>query len=294
MKRNIYQWITVVLFISIVSIYVLYIHKRNREYNRVPKIMWVFWDDPEHIPKTVRMCIESWKKYNPEYNIILLTKKNYNEYINIPYTIATHPHFNESMARFSDLIRLYALAEHGGIWLDSSILLKGPVDDWLFPRHAEFSGFYLEGFTQKKEYPVIESWFLACHKGSEFVRLWKEEFTQIAEYESVDKYIESRKKMGVDLQKIDHPNYLAIHVSAQKVLQIDHYPLNQLVLQKAEDGPYRYLVDAKWDSEKALQLACNNDAYYTPIMKMRGIERKIIEKNIDGTLSMDRCGWINS
>jgi hypothetical protein len=261
--------------------------------NTIPKIMWVFWDNPEHIPKTVTMCIESWRKYHPDYNIILLTKMNYNEYINIPHRIVTHPHFNESMARFSDLIRLYALAEHGGIWLDSSILLKGPVDNWLLPGY-EFSGFYLDGFTQKKEYPVIESWFLACHKGSEFVRLWKEEFTKIAEYESVDKYVESRKKMGVDLQKIDNPNYLAIHVSAQKVLQIDRYPVDRLQLQKAEDGPYRYLVDAKWDSEKAVQLACDNDNYYTPIMKMRGCERSVVEKKIDNELSVARCGWIDS
>lgn len=286
MKRKmINRWITVVLLIGIC----VWMYYRN---NSIPKIMWVFWDNPERIPKTVTMCMDSWKKYHPEYTIILLTKKNYNEYINIPHRIATHPHFNESMARFSDLIRLYALAEHGGIWLDSSILLKGPVDDWLLPRY-EFSGFYLDGFTEKKEYPVIESWFLACQKNSDFVRLWKEEFTKIAEYESVDKYVESRKELGVDLQKIDNPNYLAIHVSAQKVLQIDRYPVDLLRLQKAEDGPYRYLVDAKWDSEKALQLACGNNNYYTPIMKMRGCERGIIEKKIENDLSMARCGWIN-
>lgn len=286
MKRHLSIWITVLLIGICVWLYY-----KNRENNRFPKIMWVFWDNPERIPKTVTMCIESWKKYHPEYNIILLTKKNYNKYINIPHTIATHPHFNDSMARFSDLIRLYALAEHGGIWLDSSILLKGSIDDWL--SGYEFSGFYLDGFTQKKEYPVIESWFLACQKGSEFVRLWKEEFIKIAEYESVDKYIESRKKLGVDLQKINIPNYLAIHVSAQKILQIDRYPVDRLQLQKAEDGPYRYLVDAKWDSEKALQLACGNKAYYTPIMKMRGIERKIMEEKIDNDLSVARCRWID-
>jgi len=87
---------------------------------------------------------------------------------------------------------------------------------------------------------------------------------------------------------------LAIHVSAQKVLQIDRYPVDLLRLQKAEDGPYKYLVDAKWDSEKALQLACSNNTYYTPIMKMRGYERGIMEKKIENDLSMARCGWIDS
>jgi mannosyltransferase OCH1-like enzyme len=65
--------------------------------------------------------------------VTLLTKKNFFGYVNIPVEITSHPNFNDNTTRLADLIRVYALAEHGGVWIDSSILLKAPLDDWLFP-----------------------------------------------------------------------------------------------------------------------------------------------------------------
>lgn len=283
----------ILILISILLLCVIVFRPRHRSYNIVPRIIWTYWDNPEKIPKTVKMCIEGWKKNNPGYEVILLTKDNYSKYIHIPLEIAQHPNFNDSAPRFSDLLRLYVLAEHGGVWVDSSILLKAPLNSWLFPRPAEFSGFYISSFTKEGLPPVIESWFFACNKGSRFVQLWRDEFLQIANYESVEKYVESRKRMGVDYEKISGPIYLAIHVAAQKVLQIDKYPQDALILQKAEDGPFRYLVDSKWDSEKALHLACSNKSYQYPIMKMRGDERNLIEKKIDNDLSPSKCGWLD-
>ena len=278
--------IIIFIIILIILIYGFTYSFLYKDYNQAPKKIWTYWHNSD-IPKTVKMCMEGWKKYNPEYEIILLTKKNFFSYVNIPIEISSHPNFNDSSARFSDLVRIYALAEHGGIWIDGSILLKAPLD-WLFPKYAEFSGFYLESFT--KTTPVIENWFIACNKGSPFIKLWKDEFTNIANYVTVEKYVESRKNLGVDFEKINDPIYLAMHVAAQKVLQIDKYPLDSLILRKAEDGPFKYLVDAKWDSEKALRLACSNKKYQFPIMKMRGAERNVLEKEPD--LSQSICEWI--
>ena len=237
--------------------------------------------------------MESWRKHNPDYEITLLTKKNYVGYVNIPLEIASHSNFHDNPTRLADLVRAYALKEHGGVWLDSSILLKAPLDNWLFPHYAEFSGFYLQAVTKPHLPPVIENWFFACNKGSPFMKQWCEEFSQLAHYPTVEKYVESRKSMGVDIEKIRDPIYLAMHVAAQKVLQLDKYPLESLYLQKAEDGPFRYLVDAKWDSEKALRLACHDPTYQGPIMKMRGEERNVLEEHLANELSNERCGWLD-
>ena len=104
--------------------------------------------------------------------------------------------------------------------------------------------------------------------------------------------MESRKKAGVDVEKINIPVYLAMHIAAQKILQLDRYPIDQMILQKAEDGPFRYLVAAKWDSHKAVELACYDRSYQSPIMKMRGGERGVLEERILGELSEERCGWL--
>ncbi len=119
MKPKALYWICVG---CIVVLLVCLIQTKNIEgfqSTAVPKIIWTYWDNPDTIPKTVKLCMESWKKYNPNYTIRLLTKANYSEYINIPNTIATHPLMNDMPQRFADLVRCYAIAEHGGVWVDN-------------------------------------------------------------------------------------------------------------------------------------------------------------------------------
>jgi len=278
-----------ILFI-LVGCFVAMYQKKN--YNSVPRKIWTYWDSSDKLPKFAKICMESWQKYNSDYEITLLTKKNYMGYVNIPEEIATHPNFNDTPTRFSDLVRLYAISEHGGIWMDASILLKAPLDQWLFSRLAELSGFYLDEFTSDPQFPVVNSWFIACNRGSQFVRRWRDEFVEIGKYPNVEKYIESRRRQ-INFQKINDPISNAILISAQKVLQIDKYPSDSLILQKAEDGPIRYLASAKWDSEKALNLACSNTAVQYPLMIMRESERNIIEKYIDSDLSPNKCSWLD-
>lgn len=237
------------------------------------------------------MCMKSWAIHNPNYEIILLTKQNYKGYVIIPEEISAHPSFNDTPQRFSDLVRLWTLAEHGGVWIDASNLLKAPIDTWLFPKYAEFSGFYLDGFTTDQKYPVIESWFMACNKGSQFMKLWRDEFSTIARYPNIEKYLEASKQ--INTQKIFDHNSNVIHITAQKVLQIDKYPLESLILKKAEDGPFKYLTETHWDSEKALRLACSDKKYQSPIMKMRGAERNVLEEHIGHDLSPEICGWLD-
>lgn len=237
------------------------------------------------------MCIEGWRKYNPNYEIIILSKTNYKNYVDIPEELVSHPNFNDSHARFSDLMRIWTVTQNGGVWIDASIIIKQSLDEWIIMENAvEFCGFYLEAFTSDKPFPVIESWFFACKQNSKFMELWKNEFSEIAKFENVDEYIKSRREI-VNFQNISSPNYLAIHIAVQKVLQVDKYPVSKLALKKAENGPYKYLVETNWDSYKGIELACANKSYQYPLLKLRGREREILEENIDDKFSQQNCGW---
>lgn len=285
---NIFVFMSVIVMIVVLSIL---FGQRGGRYNMVPKKIWTFWDNPNNFPKSVKMCIESWRKYNPNYEITILNKKNYQGYINIPDEIRTHPHFNDSIQRFSDLVRLYVLEEHGGIWMDASILVKASFDDWLFPKYGEFAGYYMGSLTDNTKYPVIESWFLAANKNSKFIELWKKEFLEIGTFRDISSYLDSRIKLGINIEKIRDPHYLAIYVAVLKVLY-DGYPLDGLILRDSEDGPFKYLKDSLWYPEKALELACVNASYQTPLMKMRSDERKILDDEIYNSLSNDKCNWL--
>jgi hypothetical protein len=293
-QGNIIVFIFVGLILSILSL----LFRQKANYNVVPRKIWSYWDNSDKsgtnkIPKSVKLCMESWKKHNPDYEIVLLTKKNFQGYVTIPDDIRNHPHFNDSAARFSDLVRLYVLEEHGGIWVDASVLVKRPFDKWLFPRYAEFAGYYMGSITSDKKYPVLESWFLAANKNSRFIKLWKQEFLEVAAFKDIHSYLDSRKKMGINFEKIRDPHYLAIYIAALKVLQFDKYPQETLILRDSEEGPFKYLHDALWHPDKALKIACANKAYQGPLMKLRSDERNILEKELDYDLSCSKCGWLD-
>jgi len=247
--------------------------RQKPNYNLIPKMIWTYWDHPS---KTVELCKQSWKKWNPNYEIIVLTKKNYKGYVTIPEEIRNHPIFTD---RLSDLIHLWVLTEHGGIWMNPGILLSAPLDQWLFPKYAEFSGFHL--------HRQIQMWFMAVNKQSTFLKMWRDEFSELARFPNVEQYVESRKDT---FSNITDPIQDVIQVSCQKV--IHEYDIEPFILQNAEEGPMKYLVDAKWDSEKALELACTNHSYQTPIMKMREKEQKVMEKKINDEGWIEQCGFI--
>lgn len=161
------------IFIVVIVILIVFGIFRKQDYNIVPKKIWTYVDN-ETNSKT---CIESWKKYT-DYEIIILTKKNYMGYVTIPTEFLTNPVFT----KISDLIRLYILYEMGGVWIDPNVILLRELD-WMFPKYAEFSGFKTD---------EIETYFMACNKGSLLMKEWKNEYSTIAKYPSLDKYVESK------------------------------------------------------------------------------------------------------
>jgi hypothetical protein len=289
LQGNIIIFILVVIIIT--SLAIAFRQKPN--YNRVPRKIWTYWhysDPVTTLPKTIKMCQESWRKWNPDYEITLLTRKNYHSYVNIPEEIANNPIFNEDSKRFEALVALYALAEHGGVWIDAATLLKEPLDNWLFPKYATLAGFYDDDSLSPLS-AAPELWFLACNKGSRFLKLWRDEFAEIIRFQNIEQYIENRKKIGVDFSSpkpIDTVHLLA----AYKVLQLDKFPTDSFIL-KPKSTVIQHLIKANGDSEKALKLACQNKKYQSPLLHFRAEDLKTLEAQIEYDLSPEFCGWLD-
>ena len=159
------------------------------QYNQAPKIIWTYWDEPDHLDPNKRLserANEAIRSWDTNYEIIVLTKKTYQGYVTIPEEIRAHPALNPDYLR--DLIKLWVLAERGGVWIDPEVVLTKPIDPWLFPKYAEFSGIGTE---------ILDPRFMACNRGSIFIKQWRDEFSQIARYPNVEKYVESRSKRAI-------------------------------------------------------------------------------------------------
>lgn len=95
---------------------------------KIPKIIHYFWFGKKELPEIFYKCIESWKKYCPDYEIKLWTEENFD--VNIaPYCKQAYE--KQKYAYVSDYARLYTLYNYGGIYLDIDAEILKSLDTLL-------------------------------------------------------------------------------------------------------------------------------------------------------------------
>jgi mannosyltransferase OCH1-like enzyme len=93
----------------------------------IPKIIHYCWFGNKKKPHLVEDCISSWKKYLPEYEIIEWNERN----TNLKHPFLKKTYNLKKWAFVSDFVRLKALYEFGGIYLDTDMLILKPIDNFL-------------------------------------------------------------------------------------------------------------------------------------------------------------------
>lgn len=84
----------------------------------IPKIIHLCWFGKNEYPPLAAACIESWKKILPEFEIKLWNEDSFDVFSN-EYTAQAYR--QKKWAFVSDYIRLCALEEFGGIYMDTDV-----------------------------------------------------------------------------------------------------------------------------------------------------------------------------
>ncbi len=102
----------------------------------IPKIIHYCWFGGNPLPEETKRYIESWKKYCPDYEIKEWNEKNFDVNSN---TYVREAYENKKWAFITDYVRLYALYNEGGLYMDTDVeLIKSPDS---FLSCTAFSGF---------------------------------------------------------------------------------------------------------------------------------------------------------
>lgn len=132
--------------------------------NELTKIIWTCWfQGREQMPPIIEKCVASWERKNPDWQTIVVTEKNVEQYV---------PEINHFLERQdiswtgkSDILRLYLLEKYGGVWGDSSLFCNKELSQWL-PEYLS-SGFF--AFQRTDRY-MLSSWFLAAVQKNPVIR----------------------------------------------------------------------------------------------------------------------------
>lgn len=141
-----------------------------------PKVIWWCWlQGIESAPSIVRACYNSlvhgeWFIVNG-YIVKVIDAKNWKEYIELPeYIVKKWEKKQIPPALFSDLLRLQLLIEHGGTWIDSTVLCTGfnGSRGQGFKNYLDADLFLFqytpEGTTNNIS---ISNWFISAHSNNE-------------------------------------------------------------------------------------------------------------------------------
>ena len=101
----------------------------------IPKILHYVWFGDKEFGELENMCLESWKKYLPDYKIMRWDNSCIDKIDNLYFRQAVE---NKKYAFASDYMRLKALWEYGGVYLDTDEEVLKPLDDFLI--HDFFMG----------------------------------------------------------------------------------------------------------------------------------------------------------
>ncbi|WP_331279800.1 glycosyltransferase family 32 protein [Alkalibacterium sp. AK22] len=114
-------------------------NQKGRE-DMIPKIIHYAWFGGNKLGELEQKCLESWQKYCPDWEIKRWDESNFDPKDHGIYTEQAYE--REEWAFVSDVARLYALKEYGGVYCDTDMELIKPIDKFL--EHPAFFSFEIE------------------------------------------------------------------------------------------------------------------------------------------------------
>lgn len=193
----------------------------------IPKKIHYCWFGRGPKPELAIKCIESWHKFLPEYELVEWNEDNFDL---DKYAYVRQAYDKKKFAFVTDVVRLYALYTHGGVYMDTDVEILKPLDTIL--THEAVSGFETTN--------LIPTGLMASEKGSKIIGELLDEY-QSRQFINPDGtlntttnviYItETLKKYGLKLNN-----------EYQTVAGFTFYPHDYLCPKSVKDGKI-YLTD---------------------------------------------------
>ena len=223
--------------IFIIDIFIIFlINENDRLLNKniihkysIKKNIYTFWEPKEKMPGYLQLCIKTWKKFFPGYNITIL------DYETTKNLLGETLFFNiicKKMAKSkqADAIRVALLKKYGGIWMDAdSIILNSEFI-------KKFHNYEL-GMIGFKEYQFQFIGFIYGKENCSILNEWLEEIiTRVKIYKNSLKYRNNSNYWKKIYEKADSFDYLGNgiidpllkNISNKKFFRLESNTINPL------------------------------------------------------------------
>jgi mannosyltransferase OCH1-like enzyme len=128
----------------------------------IPKIIHYTWFSGDEYPAKIKACIASWNKILPDYKLRLWDMNAIKEIDSVFLKEALSV---KKWAYAADFVRLYALYNEGGVYMDSDIFIYRRFDEFMNDKMVTFN----ECFNREGQLGLQAAFFIG-EAGNEFCK----------------------------------------------------------------------------------------------------------------------------
>ena len=246
----------------------------------IPKTIHYCWFGRNPLPKSAVKCIDSWRKFFPDYEIKEWNEDNF-DVNSIPYTAEAYQ--AKKYAFVSDYARFWILYHYGGVYFDTDVEVIKPMDDII--ERGAFMGIEVEA-GDSTPYPLVAPGLgIAVEAGHEF-------YEQLLDYYSK---IHFRDSNGVLNQEtvVHHTSRLLVkagmkpmndiqNVSGIWIYPQDYFnPLDSLTgrLSKTDNTRSIHWYSATWQNSSPLMRGLSRLSHRIFGLRLHRIKNRLLKCN---------------
>ena len=212
-----------------------------------PKI-FTFWEPKGKMPAYIQLCMQTWRKFLPEYEIIVVDYSNIDKYLGKNfYDEILYKDFRLMLQ--ADAIRCALLKLYGGIWIDADTIITS----------TEVNN-YLKNSTHKLVFIGQHLAFIKADKLSPLLNYWLKKIKYRIEFYKTQKYRKNKLK-----SKIEH----LFHLRLFKIMNSWDYFGNSII-GKNINGNIIFRISRKIKNKLNFPVLYN---YLTKRRKILSIDR---------------------
>jgi len=239
----------------------------------IPRNIFTYWHDPnpKNRPTLVKAAMRMYKKIHPDWNYRVLSIKDAEKMDGFPGD-------GLNKQALADWVRMCVVRDHGGFWVDATVLLSSPLDqNGAFDMDLDAVQGYRVPFPGKGCEGVMENWVFCAPKGNAFIARWCEEYSKALSM-GREKYLKRYfSPVSTCSQLASSMPYLTMHgafVVARAAMPDAAVSMKDSI---GEGSPFDYLKTRFWDSNLAsLKLVSTKAEGASQLVKVRGPERKAL------------------
>ena len=136
------------------------------------KRIFTFWEPKDKIPPYLKLCLKTWEKFLPDYEIVILDYELTNEYLGENF-FDKSLYKNFSLQKQTDAIRCAILNKFGGIWMDiDTIVTCPPPNESIFSQDSPFTliNQHIGFIISEKNSKITDLWLKLIKKRIHFYK----------------------------------------------------------------------------------------------------------------------------